>query len=461
MGLNDQPPLAASSGPGDVQSGFAKVLTIIAEESGIAVAELTEDSEFADMGIDSLNSMVIGSRFREELGLNLPPEFSLFVDCATVKSLRLFWGGLTGAAPQDDVGSGDVVKASGPSGAPTTAGPAAEVRTQDQAEAPDGRGNFAMALDIVAQESGIAVDQLLDATTEFAEIGIDSLNAMVISSRFREELGVGVKDEFSFFEDVPTVSALMAYFGTLEPASSPTTTQDADGAGGSSSSAATSSPALSTGAEDEDEGDDEDGEAASAASSRASSTSDTPPPPSGPAAARKPYCRPTSSVVLQGLPRRTLFLLPDGGGSASSYLPIPRLRGDTALVGLNCPYARDPERMDCTHGALIESFCAEIRRRQPRGPYHLGGWSSGGAFAFVVAEALVRAGDEVHALVVIDAPVPAVMEKLPDAFYEHCNRIGLFANQPGGSADGATQPPSYLIPHFQATVDVSVPSLFF
>lgn len=429
------------------------MLTIIAEESGIAVQELTEDSEFADMGIDSLNSMVIGSRFREELGLNLPPEFSLFVDCATVRSLRLLWGSLVGATPQHDVPSLDVVEESGASGVSITADTIADLCTRDKAEALDGQSNFSRALEVVAQESGVAVDQLLDTNTAFAEIGIDSLNAMVISSRFREELGVGLEDDFSFFDDVPTVSALMAYFDTLGSGSM----KKKDAGARGPSSIASSSPTLSSGAEDE--GDD--GERGSALSSQASSTSETPPSGSGAAAgaARKPYCRPTSSVVLQGLPRlaqRTMFLLPDGGGSASSYIPIPPLRSDVALVGLNCPYARDPEHMDCTHVALIESFCAEIRRRQPRGPYHLGGWSSGGAFAFVVAQALIRAGEEVHSLVVIDAPVPAVMEKLPDSFYEHCNRIGLFANQPGGTTDGATQPPSYLIPHFQATVDVSL-----
>jgi noranthrone synthase len=147
-----------------------------------------------------------------------------------------------------------------------------------------------------------------------------------------------------------------------------------------------------------------------------------------------------------------LFMLPDGGGSASSYAPIPRLKADVAIIGLNCPYARDPENMNCTHTAMIESFCTEIRRRQPKGPYHLGGWSSGGAFAYVTAEALVNQGDEVHSLVIIDAPVPQVMEKLPVSFYEYCNTVGLFANQPGGSSNDA--PPPYLVPHFVAVVDV-------
>lgn len=122
------------------------------------------------------------------------------------------------------------------------------------------------------------------------------------------------------------------------------------------------------------------------------------------------------------------------------------------MIGLNCPYARDPKNMNCTWQAMIRSFVAEIRRRQPTGPYHLGGWSSGGAFAYVTAEALVNEGEEVRSLIIIDAPVPQVMEKLPVEFYEHCNTVGLFSNQSGSTANDA--PPSYLIPHFVAVVDV-------
>lgn len=65
----------------------------------------------------------------------------------------------------------------------------------------------------------------------------------------------------------------------------------------------------------------------------------------------------------------------------------------------------------------------------------------------------MNSGEEVGSIIIIDAPVPQVMEKLPDSFYKHCNSVGLFANQPGGQG-GSTEPPGYLIPHFQAVVDV-------
>ena len=66
-------------------------LQIVAEESGLALEDLTDDSNFADAGVDSLLSMVIGSRFREELGLDLEADFSIFTDLPTVKQIKQFF----------------------------------------------------------------------------------------------------------------------------------------------------------------------------------------------------------------------------------------------------------------------------------------------------------------------------------------------------------------------------------
>ncbi|KAK4656805.1 Type I Iterative PKS [Podospora pseudocomata] len=426
---------------------FHAVLRVVSEESGVALEELTDESNFVDMGIDSLSSMVIGSRMREDLGMDMASEFSLFIDCPTVGALRNYLGASSTAAEveddEDDEYHDTEPVASQQTPAPylahvtTRASDVLATPTTESGAAFDS-SQFPAALKIISEESGVAIEELTTETI-FSDIGIDSLSSMVISSRFKEELGLGLDSAFSLFDDVPTVAKLSAFLNNNnnnnsssnlapeEVASISSTTSDLD----HSSSIHESSSSSASEPEDDD--------------------NDTPP-----SIKRVPHCRPCTSVILQSLPRvakRTLFLLPDGGGSASSYVPLPRLKSDVAVVGLNCPYARDPENMNCTHTAMIESFCAEIRRRQPHGPYHLGGWSSGGAFAYVVAEALVNSGEEVGSIIIIDAPVPQVMEKLPDSFYKHCNSVGLFANQPGGQG-GSAEPPGYLIPHFQAVVDV-------
>jgi thioesterase domain-containing protein len=51
-------------------------------------------------------------------------------------------------------------------------------------------------------------------------------------------------------------------------------------------------------------------------------------------------------------------------------------------------------------------YLAELRRVQPRGPYHLGGWSMGGLVAFEMACRLVADGEKVAFLALLDTPAP-------------------------------------------------------
>lgn len=77
-----------------------RAIEIISEESGIAKEDLTDSSDFADCGIDSLLSLVIVSRFRDELGLDIQHE-SLFLECPTVRDLKQMLGSDDDRAVQD------------------------------------------------------------------------------------------------------------------------------------------------------------------------------------------------------------------------------------------------------------------------------------------------------------------------------------------------------------------------
>ena len=54
--------------------------------------------------------------------------------------------------------------------------------------------------------------------------------------------------------------------------------------------------------------------------------------------------------------------------------------------------------------ALVERYAALVRARQPRGPYHLLGYSFGGSLVPALAQRLLEAGEQVAAAVVLDAP---------------------------------------------------------
>ncbi|KAF2017041.1 putative polyketide synthase [Aaosphaeria arxii CBS 175.79] len=64
----------------------AKAIRIIAEESALDLADLTDDANFANLGVDSLMSLVIAEKFREVLGVVVTG--SLFLEYPTIGDLR-------------------------------------------------------------------------------------------------------------------------------------------------------------------------------------------------------------------------------------------------------------------------------------------------------------------------------------------------------------------------------------
>lgn len=64
----------------------SKATVLIAREAGLEVTELTDDASFANLGVDSLMSLVIAEKFREELGVTVSG--SLFLEYPTLGDLR-------------------------------------------------------------------------------------------------------------------------------------------------------------------------------------------------------------------------------------------------------------------------------------------------------------------------------------------------------------------------------------
>ncbi|KAI5358435.1 putative thioesterase, Rhodanese-like domain, phosphopantetheine binding ACP [Septoria linicola] len=160
----------------------------------------------------------------------------------------------------------------------------------------------------------------------------------------------------------------------------------------------------------------------------------------------RPTATPSAkSVVLQGRPEdacRAVFLFPDGSGSERSYTSLPRIALDVVVYGLQSPYLKCPADMHCTWDELVETFVAEIRKCQPRGPYDFGGYAAGGALAFRAAQILVAQGEEIHSLTLINAPVPEVLGQLSDELYEYIRSIRAWRN--GGRT------PEWVLPHLKA-----------
>jgi thioesterase domain-containing protein/acyl carrier protein len=288
------------------------------------------------------------------------------------------------------------------------------------AEDSSGSGSWKEALQIISEESGVSIPELAPDTL-FADLGVDSLLALLCASRFREELGLDY--ESTIFLDCPSVKDLETFWN--------------NGSAADGTATVTGGDAVLKSMFHDDDTDD------TASFELVSDVSKAPTPKTV-----------ATSFLLQGNPAapgtiKTLFLLPDGSGSSSSYASLPRVNPAIAIVGMNSPYMKIPEQYNTGIEDVAAMYIREIRRRQPSGPYAFGGWSVGGIFAYHVAQQLVSEGETVSELLLIDCPVPRGLDHLPKRYYEYCDQIGLL-----GEVNGVRKaPPQWLIPHFEACVN--------
>jgi amino acid adenylation domain-containing protein len=94
----------------------------------------------------------------------------------------------------------------------------------------------------------------------------------------------------------------------------------------------------------------------------------------------------------------------------SSYSDLPAyLAQDQPLFGLD-HQSQDGE--SCRYASvetIATHYLGQIRKVQTRGPYWLGGYSFGGTIAFEIAQQLIRQGDKVGLLFMLDSSFPGVV----------------------------------------------------
>lgn len=148
---------------------------------------------------------------------------------------------------------------------------------------------------------------------------------------------------------------------------------------------------------------------------------------------------------------KTLFLFPDGSGSPASYAGLEQLHADFDVYGLICPFVNDPNLYTNGIEDVVKIYLSTIRRNTPSGPYHLGGWSVGGVLAYEASKQLIDAGERVHDLVLIDSPCPTVLAPMSTSLIEFLSSLGVLGQT---QTDGSALPDSKrrLLDHFDATV---------
>ncbi|WP_405497091.1 non-ribosomal peptide synthase/polyketide synthase [Nocardia sp. NBC_00511] len=103
-----------------------------------------------------------------------------------------------------------------------------------------------------------------------------------------------------------------------------------------------------------------------------------------------------------------LFCVHSASGVAWSYTGLlPQLEPERPVYGLQMPQLSEDAPDLNTVQRLARRYIRELKAIQPQGPYHLLGWSLGGLIAYEIAAQLVRAGEQVDLLALLDSRVLA------------------------------------------------------
>jgi thioesterase domain-containing protein len=126
-----------------------------------------------------------------------------------------------------------------------------------------------------------------------------------------------------------------------------------------------------------------------------------------------PHCEPQRTersgplIELKPGGPANFFLVHDGDGNTHLYLNLARRMPDSiavfgiaprGIVGVPLAHTRIED--------MASSYVKEVRKRQPRGPYLLGGLCAGGVIAHEMASQLLHAGEIVELVVLLDAATP-------------------------------------------------------
>ena len=411
-----------------LKSVVTDVMDILAKEVGCSHDELADNIAFTDLGVDSLMSLTVSGRIREEMDLDL--DSNAFVNFPTIGAFKGYLSQFETAVRKESVSSQDSEDDSDDE-SPEIESDSNVTTPPDDSETGSLKGDAPTSgheelrniiRETIASEMAVEVDEI-SAAPDLANLGMDSLMSLSILGTLREKTGLTIPSDL--FVNNPSLKDVERALGIAETPKRPAAPAKQVKVQAPVVPAAPKHPRI--GLEEP-----------------------APPKPPRPTSFVDEYPnRKASSVLLSGSHRtatKHLFMVPDGSGSATSYTEIADVGGEWAVWGLFSPFMKTPEEYKCGVYGMATKFIEEIKRRQPKGPYSVAGWSAGGVIAYEIVNQFVKAGDEVEHLLIIDAPCPVTIEPLPQGLHSWFASIGLL-----GDGDDK-KIPSWLLPHFAASV---------
>ncbi|TEY32601.1 hypothetical protein BOTCAL_0716g00010 [Botryotinia calthae] len=342
------------------------LLNTIATKTGVSILEMEDNSSFEDLGIDSQMSISIIADFRKRTGVELPAAF--FSNFPTVVEAK---------GELDSVSENIPIPPSKPmikreqrqnlvakrqiSSSPTQA--QNNKKPKNTSETTQSTALFK----IVAAELGLDITELTPST-EFAEIGVDSMLSIRILSIFKKQSGTELPA--AFFNSNPTITSAR---------------EELDGPPSFQSNHTTTSKF-------------------------------------------QPKLHKSRVILIQGKSHSKatpLFLATDGSGAVTPYIHFPALPRGRKIYALESPFLENPDEYTLSIQEMADIFITAIRTIQPHGPYLIGGWSAGGIYAYEIAHLLAMVGETITGLVMIDTRVN-VSVPMADVTMEFIERFGIF-----------------------------------
>ncbi|WP_394839236.1 amino acid adenylation domain-containing protein [Pendulispora rubella] len=118
------------------------------------------------------------------------------------------------------------------------------------------------------------------------------------------------------------------------------------------------------------------------------------------------------------------FCAPPGGGNLVCYVDLARRLGASRTVyGLESPGLVGEGNGFDTIEKLATHCIEAMKTVQPKGPYHLGGWSFGGLVVYEMAKQLEEMGDPVAFLGLFDTSLPTRAKQVDDSNDLHARRM--------------------------------------
>jgi len=113
--------------------------------------------------------------------------------------------------------------------------------------------------------------------------------------------------------------------------------------------------------------------------------------------------------------RIPIFFVHAVGGEVLCYSDLARELGpDQPFYGLQAGDLSHPDEAELSIEERAARYLAAVREVRPHGPYLLGGWSFGGFVAFEMAQQLVRAGESVPLVAMLDTRPPGSTRRAAD-----------------------------------------------